>query len=215
MTQRLFRRSGEDTSLLIEGAHLVDSGSGLEGVPADVLIEDGIVTRIGRGIDAPGVERFDAAGMTMTPGLVDPHVHLRTPGDEDTEDVGSGTQAAAAGGFVAILAMPNTQPVVDSAPVLSGLIGLARDQAVVPTGFMAAITLGQEGRQLSEMAELAGHGAAAFSDDGRPGRARRPAAAGAAVQPRDRPAAVAPRGGSQSDRRIPHARGRRVCRARA
>jgi dihydroorotase len=168
MTQRLFRRSGENTSLLIEGAHLVDSGSGLEGVSADVLIEDGIVTRIGRGIDAHGVERFDAAGMTMTPGLVDPHVHLRTPGDEDEEDVGSGTRAAAAGGFVAILAMPNTQPAVDSAPVLSGLIGLARDQAVVPTGFMAAITLGQEGRQLSEMAELAEHGAAAFSDDGRP-----------------------------------------------
>ena len=108
-------------------------------------IEDGIVTRIGAGLDAQGAERFDAAGMTMTPGLIDPHVHLRTPGDEDEEDIGSGTRAAAAGGFVAILAMPNTQPVVDSAPVLSGLIGRARDQAVVPTGFIAAITLGQEG----------------------------------------------------------------------
>ena len=210
MTERLFRRSGEGTSLLIEGARLVDSGSGLEGVPADVLIERRRSSPASAAdIDASGVERFDAAGMTMTPGLVDPHVHLRTPGDEDEEDVGSGTRAAAAGGFVAILAMPNTQPVVDSAPVLSGLIELARDQAVVPTGFMAAITLGQEGRQLSEMAELAGRGAAAFSDDGHPVAARRPAAAGAAVQPRHGPAAVAPRGGSQPDRRLAHARGRR------
>jgi dihydroorotase len=168
MSDRLFRRPGEEASLLIEGARLFDSGSGLEGVPADVLVQDGIVTRIGGDIDAPGVERFDASGMTMTPGLVDPHVHLRTPGDEDEEDIGSGTRAAAAGGFVAILAMPNTRPVVDSAPVLSGLIELARDQAVVPTGFMAAITLGQDGRQLTEMAELARRGAAAFSDDGRP-----------------------------------------------
>ena len=80
----------------------------------------------------------------------------------------SGTRAAAAGGFVAILAMPNTSPVVDSAAVLTGLIDTARTEAVVATGFMCAISAGQLGRRLSEMGELAAAGAAAFSDDGRP-----------------------------------------------
>ena len=88
----------------------------------DVRVVDGTIAEIGPDLEADGVETIDAAGLTMTPGLIDPHVHLRTPGDEDEEDIASGTRAAAAGGFVAILAMPNTDPVVDSAAVLSGLI---------------------------------------------------------------------------------------------
>ena len=80
----------------------------------------------------------------------------------------SGTQAAAAGGYCAILAMPNTDPVVDSASVLGALVDRAREEAVVPTGFMVAISKGQLGQELTEMAELAGAGAAAFTDDGRP-----------------------------------------------
>ena len=104
----------------------------------------------------------------LAPAFVDPHVHLRTPGREDEETIASGTAAAAAGGFCAILAMPNTEPVVDSAAVLGSLIETAREEAEVPVGFLAAITKGQEGEELTEMAELADAGAAGFSDDGRP-----------------------------------------------
>jgi dihydroorotase len=97
-------------------------------------------------------------------------VHLRTPGREDEEDVDSGTRAAAAGGFCAILAQPNTEPVVDSAPVLRSLRERARAEARIPTGFLAAITVGQHGERLTEMAELAEVGAAGFTDDGLPVR---------------------------------------------
>ncbi len=168
MTDRLFSRDAPRANLLITGARLYDQASGLEGVQLDVRITDGVIAELGEGLDADGHETVDASGLTMTPGLVDPHVHLRTPGDEDEEDIASGTRAAAAGGFVAILAMPNTQPVVDSAPVLGGLIERAREQAAVPTGFFAAITRGQAGGELAEMGELAARGAAGFSDDGHP-----------------------------------------------
>ena len=104
----------------------------------------------------------------MLPGFVDPHVHLRTPGREDEEDLESGTRAAAAGGFCCVLAMPNTDPVVDAAPVLRSLQERALLEAGVPVGFLAAITKGQRGDELTEMAELAGEGAAGFSDDGMP-----------------------------------------------
>src|SRR4029077_14373255 len=98
----------------------------------------------------------------------DPHVYLRVRGGEDGETIGSGTEAAAAGGYCAILAMPNTDPVVDSAAVLGSLIEDARAQAQIRVGFLAAITRGQDGGELTEMAELADQGAAGFTDDGRP-----------------------------------------------
>ena len=113
--ERLFRRDAPPANLVIRGARLFDRGAGLEGTQLDVRIADGRIAEIGDAVDGGGVEEIDATGLTMTPGLVDPHVHLRTPGDEDEEDIASGTRAAAAGGFVAILAMPNTSPVVDSA----------------------------------------------------------------------------------------------------
>jgi dihydroorotase len=94
----------------------------------------------------------------LAPAFVDPHVHLRTPGREDEEDLGSGTDAAAAGGYCAILAMPNTDPVVDSAAVLGALIELAETEARIPVGFLAAITKNQEGRELTEMVELVERG---------------------------------------------------------
>src|SRR3954454_7295828 len=166
--QRLTIRDAAPANLLIAGARLFDGASGLDGAQLDVRISDGAIAEIGAGLDAAGAETVDAAGLTMTPGLVDPHVHLRTPGDEDEEDVASGTRAAAAGGFVAILAMPNTRPAIDSALLLDGLVERAREQAAVQTGFFAAISLGQEGRTLVEMGELAGRGAAGFSDDGHP-----------------------------------------------
>ena len=109
-------------------------------------------------------------------------MHLRTPGDEDEEDLASGTRAAAAGGFVAILAMPNTDPVVDSAAVLSGLIERAGEQAAVPTGFFAAISRGLEGRELVDMAELAAARSRRVLGRRPPGRTRRHAAPRAAVR---------------------------------
>jgi dihydroorotase len=168
MTQRLFQADAAPASVVIAGGRLVDPAAGFHGEAADLRIENGRIVEIGRDLHHPDAETIDAAGLTVMPGLVDPHVHLRTPGDEDEEDIASGTRAAAAGGFVAILAMPNTSPIVDSAAVLTGLIDAARTDAVVATGFMCAITAGQQGRRLSEMGELAAAGAAAFSDDGRP-----------------------------------------------
>ena len=107
-------------------------------------------------------------GRLLTPAFIDPHVHLRTPGREDEETLESGTAAAAAGGYCAILAMPNTDPVLDDPDLLRGLRARAADEARVPVGFLAAITKGQEGRELTEMGALADAGAAGFSDDGRP-----------------------------------------------
>ena len=158
------------STVLVRGARLLDPRSGLNGV-SDVLVRDGRVAEIGARLEAPeGAELVEAEGLHAFPAFVDPHVHLRTPGREDEEDIDSGTRAAAAGGFCAILAQPNTDPVVDSAPVLRSLRERARAEARIPTGFMAAITVGQSGERLTEMAELADVGAAGFTDDGLPVR---------------------------------------------
>jgi len=165
---RLACAAGVAADLLITGARIVDPGSGLDGAALDVRIHDGVIAEIGPELPRTEVETIDADGQVLLPGLVDPHVHLRTPGDEDEEDISSGTRSAAAGGFTAILAMPNTRPVVDTPVVLAGLVKRAAREAAVPTGFMAAITAAQEGERLAEMVALADAGAAAFSDDGRP-----------------------------------------------
>jgi dihydroorotase len=148
--------NGRSDSLTLEG-RVVDPLRGTDEA-LRVTITDGVVSAL-----EPG-----SPGPLIAPAFVDPHVHLRTPGREDEETIRSGTEAAAAGGYCAILAMPNTDPVVDSAAVLGALVERARAEAVVPTGFTAAISKGQRGEELTEMAELAGAGAAAFTDDGRP-----------------------------------------------
>ena len=155
----LASRNGRLDTLTIR-ARVVDPTEGLDS-PASVTVEDGIVTAIEPAAGAP-------AGLVLAPAFVDPHVHLRTPGREDEETIVSGTEAAAAGGYCAIVAMPNTDPVVDTAPVLRALVEQALEEAVVPTGFTAAISKGQRGEELTEMAELAAAGAVAFTDDGRP-----------------------------------------------
>jgi dihydroorotase len=158
--------------LLIRGARLLDPRSGLDRT-GDLLVRGGEIAEIGEAgsLSAPdGAEVAEAEGLHAFPAFVDPHVHLRTPGREDEEDIDSGTRAAAAGGFCAILAMPNTDPVVDTASVLNSLRRAAREQARVPVGFLAAITRGQAGEQLTEMGELADEGAVGFTDDGLPVR---------------------------------------------
>jgi dihydroorotase len=113
-------------------------------------------------------ELVEGAGWLLVPAFFDPHVHLRTPGQEHKEDIHTGTRAAAAGGYAGVLAMPNTDPVLDSAPLLRSLGEMAAREACVAVGFFAAITRGQEGQQLTEMAELREAGAVGFSDDGHP-----------------------------------------------
>jgi dihydroorotase len=156
----LFGKNGRADDLVIRGARVVDPGESIDEM-LDVTVREGIVTAI---------EPSTAAkpGLVLAPAFVDPHVHLRTPGREDEEDLGSGTRAAAAGGYCALLAMPNTEPPVDSASVLSGLAQRARAEAEVPVGFLATLTKGQRGEELTEMGELADAGAVGFTDDGRP-----------------------------------------------
>ncbi|HEX8854122.1 MAG TPA: hypothetical protein VF752_00860, partial [Thermoleophilaceae bacterium] len=120
---RLDRPDTPPSDLLIKRAHLLDPRAGID-EPADLLVRRGEVAEVGApgSLEAPeGAEVVDGEGLHAFPAFVDPHVHLRTPGREDEEDIGSGTRAAAAGGFCAILAMPNTDPVTDSASVLLSL----------------------------------------------------------------------------------------------
>src|SRR6186713_3393460 len=157
--QTLFGGNGHKDDLSYEGVRVVDPTEGIDET-LDLTIEAGVITKI-----EPG---SGGNGRVLAPAFVDPHVHLRTPGREDEEDITSGTKAAAAGGYCAILAMPNTEPAVDSAAVLGALVERAKDEAEIPVGFFAAISKGQEGAELTEMVDLAERGAAGFTDDGRP-----------------------------------------------
>ena len=163
----LFSKPTPKESLVVKGARVLDPAEGVDGV-LDVRVDNGVVAEVGTVLQANGHRVIEAGGLLLAPAFVDPHVHLRTPGREDEETIESGTKAAAAGGFCAILGMPNTDPVVDSAAVLVALVERAREGAEIPVGFLAAITKGQEGGELTEMAELADAGAVGFSDDGVP-----------------------------------------------
>src|SRR5437868_1994156 len=145
----LYSRNGHTDRRVIAGARVIDPAEGIDAA-LTVTIENGIITRLEPASPRPG--------LVLAPAFVDPHVHRRTPGREDEETIASGTAAAAAGGYCAVLTMPNTDPVVDSAPVLASLAEKARNEAVVPVGFMAAISKGQQGTELVEMGELADGG---------------------------------------------------------
>jgi dihydroorotase len=141
----------------------------------DVRVRAGRITELAHPATLqaePGMtDTIDGAGrLTLVPAFFDPHVHLRTPGQEHKEDIESGTAAAAAGGFAAVIAMPNTDPVLDSAPLLRSLRDAAAREAHVAVGFLPAITRGLAGDQLTEMAELRQEGALGFTDDGKPVR---------------------------------------------
>jgi dihydroorotase len=169
---RLDCAGAKPADALIRNAKVIDPRAGIDG-SHDLLIRDGKIAEIGApgSLRAPdGAEVIEAEGLHAFPAFTDPHVHLRTPGREDEEGIDSGTRAAAAGGFCAIIAMPNTDPVVDSASILNSLQDRARAEARVPVGFTATITRGMGGEDLTEMWELAEAGAAAFTDDGLPVR---------------------------------------------
>ena len=163
----LFAKDAPRENIVVRGARVVDPVEGVDAV-LDVRVDDGVIAALGQNLDTNSHRVVDAEGLVLAPAFVDPHVHLRTPGREDEETIASGTAAAAAAGYCAILAMPNTDPVVDSAATLGSLIEAARAEAEIPVGFLAAITKGQAGAELTEMGELAAAGAVGFSDDGVP-----------------------------------------------
>ncbi|MBV8479809.1 MAG: dihydroorotase [Actinobacteria bacterium] len=154
-------------NLVVRGARVVDPAENIDAI-LDVRIDAGTIAAVGTGLDTNEHRVVDGTGLVLAPAFVDPHVHLRTPGREDEETIASGTAAAAAGGYCAILAMPNTDPVVDTAATLGALVETAGREAEVAVGFFAAITRGQRGEELTEMAELADAGAVGFTDDGVP-----------------------------------------------
>ena len=171
MTARLVPPTAARTAdLVVRSAHVLDPREGIDGVH-DVVVRRGRIAEIaasGSAAVPDGAQLVDGRGRHLLPAFVDPHVHLRTPGQEHKEDIETGTRAAAAGGFCAVVAMPNTDPVVDSAPILRSLQEAAARDARVAVGFMPAITRGLQGVELTEMAELREHGAVGFTDDGLP-----------------------------------------------
>ena len=154
--------------ILLRGGRVVDPAAGIDAV-LDILLADGKVAGVGAELEAPEGARVEACdGLLVVPGLVDIHVHLRQPGGERKETIESGARSAAAGGFTAVCAMPNTDPVIDS-PALVGFVAAAGREAgharVYPVG---ALSLGQAGERLTEIGELVEAGAVAITDDGSP-----------------------------------------------
>ena len=150
--------------LHIRGGRIVDPASGRDEV-ADLFIEDG---RIVAALSGPADETLDAGGLVVCPGLVDMHVHLREPGEEWKEDIESGSRAAAAGGVTTMCCMPNTHPRLDHAGVVRQVVERAREVGLCDVRPIGAVTRNLEGRELTEMRELARAGCVAFSDDGMP-----------------------------------------------
>jgi dihydroorotase len=140
----------------------------LGGDPTDLLVRDGLVAEIDRGLDAPGAERIAADGLVILPGLVDLHTHLREPGREDAETVETGSQSAALGGFTAVHAMANTDPVADTAGVVEQVWRLGREAGYVDVRPVGAVTVGLRGERLAELGAMADSpaGVRVFSDDG-------------------------------------------------
>lgn len=133
---------------------------------ADILIDNGVIEKIGAVVEAAGAEVIDCAGRTVTPGLVDLHVHLRQPGFEYKETIASGSRAAAAGGFTTICPMPNLNPVPDSLPHLKEELDIIERDAVITVLPFGAVTVGEKGQQLADIEAMAPY-AVGFSDDGK------------------------------------------------
>ncbi len=158
-------------AIVFRHVRAVDPAGALD-AEVDVVVERGRITRVGRDaaadlVSSERVRVIDRRGCWLLPGLIDLHAHLREPGAEGKEDVQSGLRAAAAGGFVDVCCMPNTRPVNDSRVVTEMLVAKARDIGGVRLHPIGAITVGQRGEQLTEMADLKAAGAVAVSDDGR------------------------------------------------
>ena len=155
-------------NLFIRGGRVVDPANRHDDT-ADVVIENGTVRAVGTGLEpSPGMSIHDATGMIVTPGFIDSHVHLRDPGFEHKETIATGTRSAAAGGFTAVVAMPNTEPPPDSGQRIADFLDRASQHGLVRVYAIGCITVGREGRVLAPLMEMADAGAVAFSDDGDP-----------------------------------------------
>lgn len=152
--------------ILFRGVRLVDPASSRDGV-TDVLVADGLIAAVGPGLERSGAETVDGDGLVLAPGLVDLHAHLREPGFEQKETIETGTRAAAAGGFTAVCAMPNTDPVCDDVAVVRLVRALAERAGLCDVHPAGAITKGLRGEELTEIAEMAAEGVRLFTDDGR------------------------------------------------
>jgi dihydroorotase len=154
------------SSVLLRGARLVDPAGKRDAV-TDVLVRDGVVAEVGDRLDAGGAQALDCGGLVLSPGLVDLHAHLREPGLEHKETVEAGCRAAAAGGFTALCAMPNTDPVTDNIAIVAEVRALADKAALCDVYPAGAITRGLEGESLTDIGEMAEAGVRVFTDDGR------------------------------------------------
>ena len=152
--------------LLIRNARVMDPSQNLDQI-ADILVENGVIAKVGEHLNPENATVIEANGLVAAPGLVDMHVHLRDPGFTHKEDILTGCQAAAAGGFTAIASMPNTKPVTDSPEIIKYILDKAKDAAcrVYP---VAAITKDLSGSEINDFAALKAAGAIGVSDDGRP-----------------------------------------------
>src|SRR4051812_15136444 len=158
--------------LLIEGGRVVDPSRNVDGL-LDVLVEDGVIRALAPGLGSSSREYsrvIDARGLAVVPGLVDMHVHLREPGNEEEETIASGASAAVAGGFTSVAAMPNTDPAVDNEAAAEFQVNQGRRAAKARVYPIGAITKGRKGEELSEMGGMVRGGAVGFSDDGSPVR---------------------------------------------
>ena len=156
-------------SLILRNGRLLDPGRGLDQV-GDLVLEGDRIRALGPGIAAASPGSLDCTGLVVAPGFIDLHVHLREPGFEYKETIESGTRAAAAGGFTAVCAMPNTSPVNDNAGATAYLIQRAREFGHARVYPIGAITAGSQGERLAALGATREAGAVGYSDDGRPVR---------------------------------------------
>jgi dihydroorotase len=156
--------------ILIRNGRLVDAAvpADLAASAPDILIEDGVVKAICAGLPDDGARVIDARGLTVAPGFVDLHAHLRDPGLEYKEDIASGTRAAARGGFTTVCAMPNTEPAMDNRSIVEYVLREAAVRAHVRVLPIGAVSKGRDGKELAELGDLVAAGCVAFSDDGAP-----------------------------------------------